>query len=160
MESIWRPPIFSINLSKTAMAKLAAISPVAPQYLLIVAATYKNRVMETLPEHGINSIDRFVTGGAGPAVFANLLGEEVLASAKVVPVAGWYMAAVLPTSEAFAPIRGMQQHMQLATLVLTLLAGGLTWWILRRQFSPLVGTAKTLAAMRFRCEPAVANFAC
>jgi hypothetical protein len=63
-------------------------------------------------------------------------GVEALVSDKRVAVAGWIMAATLPTDEAFAPIRAMQQHMLLATLMLTLLVAGLTWWMLRRELSP------------------------
>ncbi|MFZ4537146.1 ATP-binding protein [Propionivibrio sp.] len=56
-----------------------------------------------------------------------------------------YMSAVLPAEEVFATIRNMQQHLLLATLFLTLLAGGLTWWVIRGQFSPLLATVKIVA---------------
>jgi len=45
---------------------------------------------------------------------------------------------VLPVKEAFAPIQAMQQRMFIATLLLTLLAGGLTWWILQHQLEPVL----------------------
>ena len=69
--------------------------------------------------------DRFTDGYEGSAVFVDPLGIDVLASAKGVPVAGWYLAASLPTAEAFAPIRDMLQRMRWTTMMLTLLAGGL-----------------------------------
>ena len=71
---------------------------------------------------------------------------EILSSYKTIPASGWHAVAALPTDEAFSPIREMQQRMLAATLLLSLLAGTLTWWILRHQLSPLVDTAATLAA--------------
>ncbi|MFH1043558.1 MAG: PAS domain S-box protein, partial [Pseudomonadota bacterium] len=55
---------------------------------------------------------------------------------------------------AFAPIRDMQRRMLLATIFLTLLAGGLTWWMLRRQLSPMLAAVKTLAALSDTNQPA------
>ena len=75
------------------------------------------------------------------------MGLEILASAKQIPVAGWLMAAVLPTTEAFAPVRAMQWRMLYATIFLTLLAGVLIGWVLRRQLRPLISTARALAAL-------------
>ena len=69
----------------------------------------------------------------------------MLVSGKGIPAAHWYVLTTLPTDEAFAPIRDMQQHMLLATLVLTLLAGVLTWWMLKCALSPLLAAAKTLS---------------
>ena len=77
-------------------------------------------------------------------VYTNQLGVEVLVSAKAIEPAGWYLAGFLPTAEAFASIRSLQQRMLIATLLLTLLVSGLTWWILQRQLLPLTVTAKTL----------------
>ena len=121
---------------------------VAPQSRLIVAATAKDRVMEKLPPPGVNPvIDRRIQGEEGSDIFVNPKGVEHLGSSKKIPVAGWYISVALPTAEAFAPIRAMNRRMWLATLVLTLLVGGVSWWILRRQLSPLAQTAKTLARL-------------
>jgi len=119
----------------------------APQQRLIITATDNRRIMETLPPRGANwLIDRFIDGYEGSGVVVNPLGVEVLASAKGIPIAGWYVVALLPTAEAFAPIRDMQQRMLLATMFLTLLAGGLTWWMLRRQLAPIELAAKAIGA--------------
>ncbi len=121
---------------------------VAPQYRLIVTASDKSRTMEALPASGINPmIDRFIQGYEGSAVLVNPLGVEVLASAKRIPVAGWYVSVALPTAEAFAPMHAMQQRMLLATIFFTLLAGGLTWLMIRRQLAPMLAAVKTLAAL-------------
>ena len=56
--------------------------------------------MEVSPAPGIYpEIDRFLNGYEGYSVFVNPLGVEVLQSAKGIPVAGWYLAASLPSAE-------------------------------------------------------------
>ena len=141
-------PNFLDAVGESRYGKTGGYLLVAPQYRLIVTATDKSRVLETLPAPGISPlIDRFIEGREGSAVLVNPQGIEVLASARGIPTAGWYAATVLPTSEAFAPIRVMQKHMLLATILLTILAGLLTRWILRRQLQPLLSTAKILATL-------------
>lgn len=135
-------------VSKNRYGKTGGYLLLSPQQRQVVTATDKNRVMEVLPPLGaITLTDRFMSGYEGSGVAFNPQGVEVLASAKGVPVAGWFVAAVLPTEEAFAPIRAMQRHMLLATLVLSLLAAVLTWWMLKRQLAPMLATAKVLATM-------------
>ncbi len=127
---------------------------VAPKLRLVLTATDKSRVLEVLPAPGVNPvIDRFIGGYEGSAIMVNPLGVEVLASDKAIASAGWIMASILPTAEAFAPIRALQQRMLLATLVLTLLALALTWWMIQRQLAPLQATARRLAAMADEQEP-------
>ena len=121
---------------------------IAPKDRLIVTASVKSRIMETLPSPGIvPTMDRFIQGYEGSAVFVNRFGIESLTSAKRIPSADWFAAVDLPTGEAFEPIRAMQRRMLLATFFLTLLAGAMTWWMLRRQFSPLIATAEALTAL-------------
>ena len=127
---------------------------VVPKSRLIVTATDKRRIMEELPVSGISpALDRFIQGHEGTQIFVNPLGVEVLASAKGVPAADWYMATMLPTEEAFAPIRSMQHRILLATVLLTLLAGGLIWWMLRRLLSPLLASLKTLTIRAVTNQP-------
>ncbi len=127
---------------------------IAPQYRLVVTATDKSRIMQTLPAPGVNSqIDRYIQGDEGTAIYRNAVGVEILNSVKAIPAAGWYLAANLPTDEAFAPIYAMQRRMLLATILLTLLAGCLTWWMLRHQLSPLHAAANTLAEWSHTNQP-------
>jgi diguanylate cyclase (GGDEF)-like protein/PAS domain S-box-containing protein len=147
-------PNFLDQITENSYGKTGGYLLVAPAYRLIVTATDKSRIMETLDPAGISPlIDRFIQGHEGPGVTINPRGVEVLAAAKSIPAAGWYAVATLPTDEAFAPIRDMQRRMLLATLLLTLLAGGLTWWLLRRQLSPLLATVETLARMSDTRQP-------
>ncbi|OGB30185.1 MAG: hypothetical protein A3F78_04605, partial [Burkholderiales bacterium RIFCSPLOWO2_12_FULL_61_40] len=142
------PSNFLDEITRLHYGKSGGFWVIAPQYRLIVTATDKTRVMETLPAVGTNAaLDRFIAGDEGSQVFVNPQGVEVLASVKKIPSAGWTVAALLPTAEAFAPITNMQRRMVLATLVLTLLAGGLTRWMLKRQLVPLFSTVQTLATL-------------
>lgn len=125
-----------------------------PKNRLIITGTDKRRIMQSLPAAGVNwLIDRHVDGYDETGVTVNPLGVEVLASARRIPVAGWFIVVSLPTAEAFAPIHALQLRMLLATILLTLLAGILTWWMLRRQLSPLLLAAHTLTTRPDSSEP-------
>ena len=127
---------------------------VAPEERQIVTGTDKRRILEKLPPpDAIPLIDRFIAGYEGSGVSLNPQGEEVLVSAKRIPTAGWFAVVELPTEEAFAPIRDMLRNTLLATLLLTLLVGGLTWWMLRRQLAPILATAETLAELSTSNQP-------
>lgn len=119
---------------------------VDPVQRRIIAATDKSRRLEQLPAPGVNlDIDAFLAGAEDTRVGRSAQGVEVMASNKIVQVTGWMLAVVLPTDEGFAPIRAMQWRMALTTLLLTLAAAGLTWWLLRRQLHPLLDTVEVLA---------------
>jgi signal transduction histidine kinase len=121
---------------------------VAPQHQLIITATDKRLIMRKVSAPGTDLlIDRFVHGYEGFGILVNPVGIKVLASAKGIPVSGWYVAAALPTEEAFAPISAMQRRMVLASIFLTLLVCGLTWWILKRQLAPIFTTIHTLSTL-------------
>jgi len=140
-------PNFLDQLTKNTFGKTGAYLIAAPKHHLFVASSDKTRVMRALPAPGVNPIhDKYASGYEGYGALVNFRGEEELTAAKGIPVAGWFLGVALPATEAFASIRLMQQRMLLVTLVLTLLAGGLTWWMLRRQLSPLLSAARTLAA--------------
>lgn len=141
-------PNFLDGITESRYGKTGGYLLIAPQRRLVIAATDKGRVMDVLPAPGSNPlIDRFIDDAEGSVVMVNPLGTEMLASDKKIPVAGWIIAAVLPTEEAFAPIRTMQQRMLSATIILTLLVGGLVWWMLHRQFSPLRLAVRRLTVM-------------
>lgn len=122
---------------------------VAPQARLIVAASVRARAMTALPGPGVSPlVDDFVQGYQGSRIGVTPYGTEVLASARRIATPDWYIAAALPTQEAFSPIRAMQKRMLLATVVLTVVAGLLTWWLLKRLLEPVLSTARALATVR------------
>jgi diguanylate cyclase (GGDEF)-like protein/PAS domain S-box-containing protein len=123
----------------------------APKERLVVTATDRTRIMQSLPPVGVNPmLDRYMQGFEGYGVSVNSRGVEELTSAKGVPVAGWFMGVIMPAADAFAPIDDMQRRMLLASLCLTLLAGLLTWWMLKRQLEPLTATADAMVALSSR----------
>ncbi len=141
-------PGFLDGISRSQYGHSGGYVLVAPEHRMIVAASDKSRAMEILPPRGTNpTMDKFFDGHEGSAVFVNPVGVEVLTSVKQVPAADWYVGVVLPTQEAFAPIRDLQQRMFLATCLLTLLTAALTWWLLKRQMTPLEKTAQTLTIL-------------
>jgi PAS domain S-box-containing protein len=120
---------------------------IANQWRTVVSATNKQDTLMVLPKMGINpGIDRFVQGFEGSAVVLNMYGVEVLASAKRIPVANWSIVASLPSAEAFAPVKNLVRNIALATLTASLLAGMLTWWLLRRKLQPVHHAFQTLVS--------------
>ena len=147
-------PNFLDKITDGRYGKTGGFLVVAPQHHLIITATDKRLIMAKVPDPGTDPlIDRFVQGYEGSGILVNPVGVKVLASAKGVPAAGWYAAAALPVEEAFAPIRGMKKRITLATIFLTLLAGTLTWWMLKRQLAPIFATIKTLATLADADQP-------
>ena len=141
-------PNFLDRINQSHYGKGGGYVLLSVKHRLIITATDKRRVMEVIPPPGQAPwIDRLAGGYEGSFVGVNPTGAEVLVSAKSIPAAGWFVQANLSTEEAFAPIRDMQQRMLLAAIFLTLLAGGLTWWLLHCQLEPMVAAARILALM-------------
>ena len=139
---------FLDRMTENPYGKTGGFFIVSKPQRMIITATDKRRIMETLPPPGVNGlIDRYIQGYEESGVVINPMGVEVLASAKDIPTASWYIEATLPTTEAFAPIRAMQQRMAIAATLVTLLVGMLTWWMLRRQLEPMLSTVETLAQL-------------
>ena len=147
-------PNFLDQTTDNPYARTGGYLLISPETRQIISATDKSRVMERFPAEGtIPLLDRFLRGDEGSGIATNPHGVELLASAKAIPAAGWVIAATLPIDEAFAPIRELQQRMLLATTLMTLLSGMLTWWILRRQLAPLTSTARSVAALSLSQAP-------
>jgi len=141
-------PSFLDNVFSKHHGQTGGYLLVAPKQRLIVVATDKSRIMEQLPPRGVIAVlDRSIDGFDGTAVLLNPRQVEVLVSNKAMPDVGWIVVATLPTAEAFAPIHTLQARLLLATLLLTLVAGALTWWMLRGQLAPMQDTVQTLVKL-------------
>lgn len=139
-------PNFLDEITNSRFGQTGGYVLVAARHRLVVTATDKSRVMQLLPAPGVNlAVDRMLGGYEGTLVYVNPLGVEVLGTNKRIPVADWAMGLALPTAEAFAPIYSMQTRLLLATVLVTLLAGLLGWWMLRRELAPMLGTVKALS---------------
>ena len=115
---------------------------VAPQSRMVVTATDRHRALEMLGASAL--ADSFIQGFEGSIVGYDAKGVEVLASARGIAATGWFIAAALPTAEAFAPLRDMAQRLRLTTLLLAALAGALILWMLHRQMAPMQAAAQAL----------------
>jgi PAS domain S-box-containing protein len=147
-------PNFLDKIAQNKYGKSGGYLLVSPQQRLIVMATDKTRIMTQLPVQGANkAVDRFIQGYEGSVVYVSTLGVEQLASVKSVPLAGWYVGLELPTAEAFSPIAGKQRRLLMAAILFTLLAGGLTWLMLRFQLSPMFAAMKKLASLSEADQP-------
>jgi len=125
---------------------------IAPQHGVFVTASDKSRVMSPLPAHGVNAMhDRYMAGYEGYGVAVNSRGVEELSAAARIPSAGWFLASVLPTSTAFAPLAEMQRNLMIAAAVLSLLAGLLVWStlsrLLRWHLAPMLETTARLTSL-------------
>lgn len=115
---------------------------------LIISSTDKKRVMQYQAAPGKNKlIDRHLAGSEETGITTNAAGVEVIASANRIPLANWMLVAALPTSEALAPINQIANHIKLASLLMSILAGVITWWILRRELAPLFDSIKNLSRL-------------
>ena len=147
-------PNFLDTIAGNRYARTGGYLLIDPQTRLIVTSTNRRLIMkQVVPAGSHTAIDRFMAGNEGSATHVNPVGIEMLSSAKRVPTAGWYVVAELPTDEAFAPIVSLQRQMWLATVLMALVAGALTWWLLRRNLAPLLATVDHLATISEASQP-------
>jgi PAS domain S-box-containing protein len=121
---------------------------VARQERLIIAATDAARIMQTLVGPGqVPAIDHYIDGYEGSKIYVNAFGTEVLVSGKHLTAAEWGVAADIPTAEVFAPVTRLRTQLLLVSLAVTFLAAIATWWMLRREFNPLMEASVKLAQL-------------
>lgn len=148
-------PNFLDKITNNVYGKSGGFFIVSAQHRQIVTATDKRRIMQPFPAPGIiPTLDNYIQGYEGYSVYTNPFGVEVLGSGKRMPVPDWILGATLPTEEAFAPIQAMRHNMLLATIFLTLFAGGLTWWMLKRQFSIMSDAIKNISMLSVKNDSA------
>lgn len=120
----------------------------------VVSSTNKNWIMQQQPAPGDNGLHNpHLNGDEGTSISVNAAGVEVLASSISIPIADWRVVVALPTAEAFAPIRDLERHILFATILMTILAGGLTWLMLRRELYPMFLTVKKLKDLSNSNQP-------
>ncbi|PKO92235.1 MAG: hypothetical protein CVU15_07630 [Betaproteobacteria bacterium HGW-Betaproteobacteria-1] len=104
----------------------------------IITSSDRGRIMEKLPEPGVNAlIDRYISGAEETGITISPHGIEVLASSRQLAVADWYVVVALPTDEALAPFHKLERRNELAAILMTLLVGVLTWRVMHRQLQPV-----------------------
>ena len=147
-------PNFLDKITENHYGKTGGYILAARQHRLFVTATDKSLIMRPAPVPGINPLfDRYLHGFEGYGVVTDSHGVEVLSAAKQIPVADWLIIARIPADEAFAPLHDTQRRLLAATVFLTILAGGLTWIMLKGQFAPVQSAVRTLALMSDTNQP-------
>jgi len=121
---------------------------VEPRSRQLVTATEQRRSMELLPVIGVNAlIDQFVAGYQGSGLHFNAQGRQMLASAKAIPVATWYVSASLSTDQIEATLEGLQAR-RIGSVLLGLgVAALLLWLMLRQQLAPMTEAVEALRRM-------------
>lgn len=132
-------PNFLDRTASKRFGKSGGYLVIAPQQRQIVTATDKKRIMEVLPPPGVNSfIDRAINGFEGSGITTTPHGIEVLVTTKSIPASGWYVVALLPTNEAFSPIKTIQQELLIAAILITLVLCSISWWLVRAKLDKRV----------------------
>lgn len=139
-------PNFLNEITNNRYGRTGGYLLVAPQHGLYITGTDRSRIMQPVPAPGVNRLyDQYAHGFEGSGITTDSRGVEVLSSSKQIPAAGWFVIARIPTNEAFAPIHAMQKRTLLAAIILTILAGALTWLILRRLLSPMLDAVRDMS---------------
>ncbi|MDR3368399.1 EAL domain-containing protein [Rhodoferax sp.] len=152
-------PNFLDRIAQTRYGKTGGYLLISRQHNLIVTSSDTSRIMQPAPAPGRNTMhDRYMQGFDGFGVAVSSRGVQELSAAKSIPMADWFVVATLPTDEAFAPIDAMLQRILISTIVLTLLAGALTWWLvsrlLQRQLAPMLSASRALSKQAASDYPA------
>jgi signal transduction histidine kinase len=142
-------PNFLDEISTAKYGQTGDFLLTGPQTRTFIASSDKQRVMKVGPAPGVNFVyDRYINGYDGSGVAVSSRGIEELSSSKRIESTGWLMQSVLPTEEAFVPIRRLQRRLMMISLILTLLTGVVGYGWLRRQLKPLEEAALLLDQMR------------
>lgn len=131
-------PSFLDQVTQTAYGESGYILLVNATNRTIITSSDHSRIMEKLPEPGVNAlIDRYIAGAEETGITISPRGIEVLASSRQLAVTDWYIVVALPTEEALAPFRKLDRRNVVAALLMTLLVGVLAWRVMRRQLQPV-----------------------
>jgi len=135
--------IASANVGKTGWT---AVNDA--RYRLIIAISDSARVMQPFPDAGVNKmLDQFAAGFEGSGISINLEGAEVLSSGKQIGASGWFVQTVLPTAEAFEPIRTMKARAYGLAALLSAFATLTVWIVIRHMLKPLAAAAADIRCM-------------
>ncbi len=118
------------------------------RHRMIIAINDPARLFQPFPQPGVNlMLDRFAAGYEGSGISTNSQGREVLSSAKQIGDTGWMVQAVLPTEEAFAPVRQIGEQIYKIAAALSAVAALLVWFMIRKLLFPLERASRTIRRM-------------
>jgi diguanylate cyclase (GGDEF)-like protein/PAS domain S-box-containing protein len=136
------------QVENTKVGKTGYLAINVPKYGLIATSSDPTLILQPMATPGTNTmLDRFVAGFEGSGLAVNSQGVETLTSAKKIPSAGWIAQVVLPTTEAFAPVREMKIRAYSIALTLSLFVLFSVWFAIRQLLRPLTEAGIRLKAM-------------
>jgi diguanylate cyclase (GGDEF)-like protein/PAS domain S-box-containing protein len=138
------------NLEKMTVGSAGYFAIDDPKHQVIVSSSDPRRMgtLAPLAKPGVNAmLDRFLAGYEGTGIAVNSRGVETLTSGKRIPTTGWIVQAVMPTAEAFAPVRNLRTTSFSLAAVISLLVALLAWVIVRRSFRPIDQATEAILAM-------------
>ena len=127
----------------------------SPKHKLIVSATDQQRVMQPMPELGVNPLlDRRTTQGyEGPGIAMTSQGIEAFTVSRTMQTTGWIVLAGVPVAEAFAPITTLKRQVYGAALILTVVMVLVLRYVLVRQWAPIEEAGLRIRRMTVGEEP-------
>lgn len=135
-------------VSRSQPRQRAELLVVAPAVGMVVARSGRGRALQPMPPAGKFALfDRLLAGGEGSQIGLDERGEEQLASSRRIPSAGWLAVALMPTAQAFAPLRQQRSLIITAAAGLSLLMGALVAYLVRKALRPVVLLAAELESV-------------
>lgn len=130
------------------VGKAGYIAINAPESGLIATSSNPSLILKPMAQPGADKmLDRFLAGYEGSGITVNSQGVETLTSAKLIPSTGWIAQIVLPTDEAFAPIRAMRIRAYSTAAALSVFVLVAVWLIIRRLLAPLSRASTSVSDM-------------
>ena len=136
------------EIEQRGVGKSGLIQISSPRYSMVVTSNDPTRILQPLPPPTSNDmLDRIFAGFEGSGLYMDEKRHQSLISAKAIPVAGWVVHMMLPTKEAFAPIKNMEDRAYAIAGGLTILAGLAVWLMIKRTMAPLGNAASIIRQM-------------
>ncbi len=143
------------QLEQTKIGKNGNLVVISPKDRLIISATESSKIMQTLPNPGIDPLldRRTETGYEGPGFLTTDAGVETLTVSRNMKTAGWIVLAGVPTQDAFAPIAVLKREIYLVALIMSLAILAILRFVLVRQLAPLDEVGAAMRRMTAGDEP-------
>lgn len=121
---------------------------ISPQSRLIVSATDKTRILQTIPPGANELLERRIREGYdGPGIAITSTGLETFTVSRRLPTTGWILVAGMETREVFAPIANQKRQIYWSATFMTLMMILILRQVLARQFAPLIKTSTSMREM-------------
>lgn len=147
-------PGFLDLLQRRRTDKGAEFLLVSPAEQLIVAASASELRLQRTPVAGTSPLyDRAMAGWRGSGLTRHANGREEIVGVAGVPSAGWFVAAGIPSEVAFEAMGAVQKLAMRSSLVIAAVVLVALAFVLRRQFQPLIDSARRMHRMADRLEP-------